>query len=200
MANPAGPPATGPGGRRRRAGRRRPVVAVLLDGDEAADIGQLGRRAGGLDVYGGCVFAVSTAGDFTQWCPGGDGGWKEIQSPRSTAPGRAAPVPRQRLGVDQRHRHRRGVGDELAAAPDRVEDWGNILPAHRRPQRRHRPAAARSSPRSTRTTRTPRSQLTRSTRRLEQAADRPRPRRRADRPIDVDVLANDTDPTATSSS
>ena len=168
----------GAGGRRRRRGddrrhgRRR---AARRRRREATDIGQLG----GADpvapiAYGGCVFAVSTTpATFTQWCADGTSGrGRHVEGDPAAAARRrrlrAAPAARQRLGLDQRRRHRRGVGDEPAAAPRPRRGLGqHPVPAQRRLRgRRHRPArAARSSPRSTRTTRTPRScSPTRSTR------------------------------------
>ena len=82
---------------------------------------------------------------------------------------------------------------------DRVEDWGDILSRLNddSDDNNSEKTAARSSPRSTRTTRTPRScSPTRSTRTAPPPpiARDDETQTRVDRPIDVDVLANDTDP------
>ena len=92
-----------------------PLSAAKATATESTQIGQL---AGGSPVapivFGGCLFAVSTApATFSQWC-----GDQQVQSHAARRRRFRAPPPAgQRLGVGQRRRHRGGLGHQPGAAP-----------------------------------------------------------------------------------
>jgi hypothetical protein len=107
------------------------VVTVPLAGGESTEVGQLGGSAPVAPlVFGGCVFAVATQpATFTQWCGGAGGGeWRETQT-----------LPLEGAGSELRLRLVNGwvwindldTGAAWVTSPeqrlDRVEDWGNIL-------------------------------------------------------------------------
>ena len=95
-------------------------------------------------VYGGCVFALATAPPtFTRVC---DGVRRSDHGPPGRVRRLAAPAAGERLGVDQRPRHRRDVGHEhrRRAGPDRRLGRRSVRRRQRRrhPERRRRHRAA----------------------------------------------------------
>ncbi len=187
------------------------VVSIPVDGGEGAapsDVGQLG----GTDpvapiAFGGCVFAVATKpATFTQWC--GDGTdkaghttWKEIQT-----------VPLDGAGSELRLRLVNGwvwindvdTGAAWVTSPqqriDRVQDWGNILSqltddsSDDDTDQQGGNVVTEVNPDD------PTAEIVQSDQIDQDGPNKPPIARddqaetRVDRPIDIDVLANDTDP------
>jgi large repetitive protein len=185
------------------------VVAVPLDsGDAATDIGQLGGAEPVAPIaYGGCVFAVSTKpATFTQWCADGadrNGAtrWKEIQS-----------VPLDGAGAELRLRLVNGwvwindidTGAAWVTSPqqrvDRVEDWGNILSQLTDDSQDDDTDQEGGEVVTEVNPDDPNAEIVQSDQIDQSGPNKPPIARddhgetRVDRPIDVDVLANDTDP------
>ena len=127
--------------------------------------------------------------------------WTETQrEPLDGAGVGAAPAARQRLGLDQRRRHRRGVGDGPQQRLDRVEDWGNILSDLDDESDDDNTDEDGGEVLTEVNPDDPNAEIVQSDEIDTEGPNRPPIARddeaqtRVDRPIDVDVLLNDTDP------
>jgi large repetitive protein len=187
------------------------VVAIPLgggDGQEAVDIGQLG----GIDpvapiVYGGCVFAISTKpATFSQWC--GDGADKDGK-PRFK---QVQTLPLDGAGSELRLRLVNGwvwindvdTGAAWVTSPqqrvDRIQDWGNILSQLTDDSNDDDTDQQGGNVVNEVNPDDPNAQIVQSDQIDQTGPNKPPIARddqaetRVDRPIDVDVLANDTDP------
>ena len=158
-------------------------------------------------VYGGCVFAISTKpATFGQWCGDGTNGdgsprWKEVQS-----------LPLDGVGAELRLRLVNGwiwindldSGAAWVTSPqqriDRVEDWGNILSQLTDDSDDDDSDEDGGEVITEVNPDDPTAEIVQSDEIDEQGPNRPPIARddvaetRVDRPIDIDVLANDTDP------
>ncbi len=187
------------------------VVSIPLGGGDGAvpsDIGQLGGAEPVAPIaYGGCVFAVSTKpATFTQWCANGtdaDGApaWKQIQT-----------LPLDGAGSELRLRLVNGwvwindvdTGAAWVTSPqqriDRVEDWGNILSQLTNDSQNDDTNQDGGNVVTEVNPDDPTAQIVQSDQIDATGPNKPPIARddqaetRVDRPIDVDVLANDTDP------
>ena len=179
------------------------LVALPLAGGESTTIGQLpGSAPTAPIVFGGCVFAVATApATFAQWCSTGDGGWEEVQT--ITLDGAGSEL-RLRLVNGWVWINDVDSGAAWVTSPqqrlDRVEDWGNILSDldddtdENNTDDNGGEVITEVNPDD------PNAEIVQSDEIDEDGPNRPPIARddetqtRVDRPIDVDVLANDTDP------
>jgi hypothetical protein len=179
------------------------LFAIPLGGDgervESTEIGKL--AAGGpLEpiVFGGCVFAVSTApvATFAQWC-----GEEQVQS-----------TPLEGAGAELRLRLVNGwvwindvdTGAAWVTSPqrrlDRVEDWGAILSDAADDSDENNTEEEGGEVLEEIDPDDPNAEIVESDEIDEEGPNRPPVARddqtqtRVDRPIEVDVLANDTDP------
>ena len=179
------------------------VVALPLGGGDPTEIAQLpGTSPLAPIVYGGCVFAVATApAVYAQWCADGDGTWSERQT-----------LPLDGAGSELRLRLVNGwiwindvdTGAAWVTSPqqrlDRVEDWGSILSRldddsdDDNTDQDGGEVITEVNPDD------PDAEIVQSDEIDEDGPNQPPIARddetqtRVDRPIDVDVLANDTDP------
>ncbi len=179
------------------------LVAVPLAGGESTPIAQLpGSAPTAPIVHGGCLFAVATAPPtFAQWCATGEGRWSEVQT-----------VPLDGAGSELRLRLVNGwvwVNDVDSGAAwvtsprqrlDRVEDWGNILSDLNDDSDENNTDDDGGAVITEVNPDDPNAEIVQSDEIDEDGPNRPPIARddetqtRVDRPIDVDVLANDTDP------
>lgn len=181
------------------------LVAIPLgDGDaEVVEIGQLAGTAPTAPIaHAGCVFAVATRPPtFGQWCATGDGGWTEVQH-----------EPLEGAGAELRLRLVNGwvwindvdTGAAWVTSPqqrlDRVEDWGSILSqfsdddADEHTDEEGGEVVTEVNPDD------PDAEIVQSDEIDDEGPNQPPIARddvaqtRVDRPIDIDVLLNDTDP------
>jgi large repetitive protein len=195
------------------------VVAVTTDGNvvsvplggEGAEPSGIGRLGGAEPVapiaFGGCVFAVSTKpATFTQWCADGTGAdgaptWKQIQT-----------LPLDGAGSELRLRLVNGwvwindvdTGAAWVTSPrqriDRVEDWGNILSRLTDDSQNDDTNQDGGNVVTEVNPDDPTARIVQSDQIDATGPNKPpiarddRAETRVDRPIDVDVLGNDTDP------
>ena len=195
-------PAADPSSRPRRTGASSPSRSAAAT-TEVAEIGQLAGTAPTAPIaFGGCVFAVSTApATFSQWCGDGQGGWTEVQQ-----------APLDGAGSELRLRLVNGwvwindvdTGAAWVTSPqqrlDRVEDWGAILSrldaddSDDNTDEQGGEVITEVNPDD------PNAEIVQSDEIDEEGPNRPPIARddtaqtRVDRPIDIDVLLNDTDP------
>ena len=180
------------------------IVAVpLADGREVTEIGQLAGTAPTAPIaHGGCVFAVSTSpATFTQWCADGAGGWTEVQQAALDGAGSEL---RLRLVNGWVWINDVDTGAAWVTSPqqrlDRIDDWGSILSrfadddADDSTDDEGGEVVTEVNPDD------PTAEIVQSDEIDQEGPNRPPVARddeaqtRVDRPIDIDVLANDTDP------
>ena len=170
---------------------------------EVPEIGQLAGSAPTAPiVFGGCVFAVSTApASFSQWCADGAGGWTEVQQ-----------EPLDGVGSELRLRLVNGfvwindveTGAAWVTSPqqrlDRVEDWGSILSRLNSDDSDDNNDDEGGEVVTEVNPDDPNAEIVQSDEIDEEGPNKPPIARddtaqtRVDRPIDIDVLLNDTDP------
>ena len=179
------------------------LFSVPVGGGEAAEIGQLGAaRPLAPIALGGCVFAVAAGpATFAQWCRADDGTWTEVQREPLTGAGSEL---RLRLVNGWIWINDVDTGAVWVTAPqqrlDRVEDWGNILSDlddetdDDNTDQDGGEVLTEVNPDD------PNAEIVQSDEIDTEGPNRPPIARddeaqtRVDRPIDVDVLLNDTDP------
>ena len=178
-------------------------MAVPLGGGEPLEIGQLGAAEPLAPIaYGGCVFAVAASpATFAQWCPGPDGTWTETQ--REPLTGAGAEL-RLRLVNGWIWINDVDSGAAWVTAPqqrlDRVEDWGNILSDLDDESDDDNTDDDGGEVLTEVNPDDPNAEIVQSDEIDTEGPNRPPIARddeaqtRVDRPIDVDVLINDTDP------
>ncbi len=178
-------------------------MAVPLGGGEPLEIGQLGAAQPLAPIaYGGCVFAVAASpATFAQWCPGPGGTWKETQ--REPLSGSGAEL-RLRLVNGWIWINDVDSGAAWVTAPqqrlDRVEDWGNILSDLDDESDDDNTDNDGGEVLTEVNPDDPNAEIVQSDEIDTEGPNRPPIARddeaqtRVDRPIDVDVLINDTDP------
>ncbi|MET0144393.1 MAG: Ig-like domain-containing protein [Ilumatobacteraceae bacterium] len=179
------------------------IVTVPLAGGGPTAIAQLpGTAPVAPIVYGGCVFAVATSpAVYAQYCSDGDGTWSERQT-----------LPLDGAGSELRLRLVNGwiwindvdSGAAWVTSPqqrlDRVEDWGNILSQLNDDSNENNTEDKGGEVLTEVNPDDPNAEIVQSDEIDEDGPNRPPIARddetqtRVDRPIDVDVLANDTDP------
>ncbi len=179
------------------------LMAIPLDGAEPTEIGQLGAGAPVEPIaYGGCVFAVATSPPtFAQWCRGADGTWTEGQREPLTGAGSEL---RLRLVNGWIWINDVDSGAAWVTAPqqrlDRVEDWGNILSDLDDETDDDNTDEDGGEVLTEVNPDDPNAEIVQSDEIDTEGPNRPPIARddeaqtRVDRPIDVDVLINDTDP------
>jgi hypothetical protein len=181
------------------------LVAIPLGGDttEVPEIGQLSGTAPTAPIaFGGCVFAVSTSpATFSQWCADGKGGWTQVQQ-----------APLDGAGSELRLRLVNGwvwindvdSGAAWVTSPqqrlDRVEDWGSILSRLNDDESDDNTDEEGGEVITEVNPDDPNAEIVQSDEIDQDGANKPPIARddeaqtRVDRPIDIDVLLNDTDP------
>ena len=179
------------------------IVAVPLAGGEPTEIAQLSGSAPVAPiVYGGCTYAVSTAPPtFAQWCARADGTMDEVEN-----------VPLDGAGSELRLRLVNGwvwindvdTGAAWVTSPqerlDKVEDWGSILSNQSDDLDDENTDEDGGEVLTEIDPDDPNAEIVESDQIDTEGPNRPPIARddetqtRVDRPIDVDVLANDTDP------
>ncbi|MET0578778.1 MAG: Ig-like domain-containing protein, partial [Ilumatobacteraceae bacterium] len=179
------------------------LVSLPLAGGEVTEIGRLpGTAPVAPIVFGGCVFAVSTApAHYTQWCPDGDGGHFEFDTLALDGAGSEL---RLRLVNGWVWVNDVDFGGAWVTSPqqrlDRVEDWGNILSQLSDDSDDDNSENEGGEVLNEINPDDPDAEIVQSDEIDEDGPNRPPVARndetqtRVDRPIDVDVLANDTDP------
>lgn len=183
------------------------VVSVPLDGGEGEEPAAIGELPGGGPtapiMFGGCVFAVSTAPPtFAQWCSNGDGTWREVQPPEPLTG--AGPELRLRLVNGWVWINDLDSGAAWVTSPmqrlNRVEDWGSILSQLNDDESDENTDDEGGDVIQEVDPDDPNAEIVQSDEIDEEGPNKPPIARddeaqtRVDRPIAVDVLGNDTDP------